>query len=225
MALSLGGCHDAATVRYDIPSTRNAQVDAGRSQLAATDAEGDPTHDRTDDAVLTGKPTQAADAGGGAAIANDAGNAGDVEAGLDAGTDDVCVEREPLVPADDGCHSLDGLVLENPRIVDDSGDGVLSPGEHATLVVTWRETKGIGASWYPGVRFTSTSRSVVVGADDQRYAALACHAEDLHTELSIVPDAALHTRIDVTAQVIMIGRECPLGASLAITFSVGGPLP
>ena len=102
-----------------------------------------------------------------ASFAHDAGEAQPIEDLQDAAV--PCIVQ-PTKHSD--CHQLDSLRLENPRVADDDGDGVLSPGDSATISITWRETMGLAASNYPGVVFSTTSPGVTAGDDDWRYAAL-----------------------------------------------------
>lgn len=116
-------------------------------------------------------------------------------------------------------------VLEQPVVTDADGDGVVSPGEDATVHVSWRETLGTGINAYPGVKFSSTNDGMSVIGDDFRYAALPCHTDRFSTRVSVSPDTPVHTRVTVTARVATLGDECPTGDSLDIVFSVGDPLP
>lgn len=112
-------------------------------------------------------------------------------------------------------------------LVDDSGDGVLSPGESATLTVTMRETAGVGANLYPGVLFSSSSDAgIAADGSNYLYAMLPCSTFPLPTRITVSVDVPLHTKFVVRAKIgALTGSPCAIGDVLDIPVSVGDPLP
>jgi hypothetical protein len=126
----------------------------------------------------------------------------------------------------DDCSQLDNLVLTVPRLSDDSGNGILSPGEGATIRLSLREINGIGANWYPGVHFSTPSDAgVVIDGSIDYYAALACDSLPIEGRVVLPADIPLRTVVVVRAQITMLNAECPLAFSRDILISVGDPLP
>ena len=118
------------------------------------------------------------------------------------------------------CADLDVLTVSDPVILDQSGDGKLSPGEDASLRVNLNEVAGVGFLWYPGVKFASDDANVSIKDNDWNYAILACTSLEIlatiHVALSAKPGSIVH----FTAQAAMISTDCPHAPALVIPVMI-----
>jgi hypothetical protein len=117
------------------------------------------------------------------------------------------------------CADLDRIVLVDPVIAADSdGDGLVEPGETATITVTMRDISGYGFNWYPGVIFTSDSPSVGVSADTWYYAILPCGELAATATVKVDPAMVPGKTALIRASVNMLNGDC------TDTFTVEIPL-
>lgn len=124
----------------------------------------------------------------------------------------VCVPKDPPTDFEQPtCADLSGLTVatETPAFVDDSGDGVVSPGEGATLSIALVETAGTGFSYYPGVVLESSNPDVKVSDGNWFYAIGACQVETMPTHIDVGANVAPGTVVQITARVGMISGPCP----------------
>jgi len=138
----------------------------------------------------------------------------------------VPLENSPSFKNND-CHQLDTLVLENPKVIDANGDGIVSPGETLTITMDWRETKGITANNYPQATiFLEDAAHTGIGGYSA-YAVLACQTL-LATGTMVVPqDAPLGTVYKVKGQSTLLSSAvtCTDAPSLEFSFAVGARIP
>jgi hypothetical protein len=118
------------------------------------------------------------------------------------------------------CADLDVLAVSDPVIVDQSGDGKLSPGEGASLSVTLNEVAGIGLSWYPGVKFVSDDADVTIKETDWYYAIAACKSYEVLATIQVAPNAKPGSIVRLTAQAAMINVDCPRAPALVIPVMI-----
>jgi hypothetical protein len=215
LALAAAGCSQAQSVGEPDPAPFERDGGAVLDDPAAPSPTlPDPTPDPTA-ADAASSPSPTSDAGPRPSLTPEADDAGTA----------TCVVRDLPARDPEDCHQLDTLVVEHPVLTDDSGDGVLSPGEGADLAVTWRETEGLTVSWYPGVVFSTDTPNVTLSETDWRYAVLGCHVEVMHTRVGLPADVASHARIVVRAQVAMVNVDCPSAFTLEIPIVVGEVFP
>jgi hypothetical protein len=109
----------------------------------------------------------------------------------------------------DMCAGLSVLAIARPTIVDDSGDGTISPGEGASLLVSVQEIAGKGFAWYPGVTFTADRPDVEVMFDDWRYAILPCTEESFSAVAKFSASIPRGTPVHFVARLASLNRDCP----------------
>ncbi len=164
---------------------------------------------------------------GGFAGGETGGSAGG-EMGGSAGTTSDAGSAVTCIPSAGGsggfvqptCDDLSNLAVTDPQVVDDSGDGVVSAGEDATIHVVMRELGGEDFMFYPGVLFEADHASVDIGAEDWRYGIFACGADELTTHAHFGQDIAPGTVIQITARVAMLNSDCPDAPSVTIEVPV-----
>jgi hypothetical protein len=114
------------------------------------------------------------------------------------------------------CADLDGMAVSDPKLVDDSGDGKLSPGEGAVLHVKLRETAGKGFFAYPGVAVTADVPGVTTSMPDWFYGILACQVDDTSAQITVASSVAKGTTVHLKAQVAMLGKSCPGAPAIVV---------
>ena len=156
-------------------------------------------------------------AGGAAASASSSGGVGG------AGGATPCVPQ----PKDPGagfteptCADLAVIIVSDPVVKDDSGDGKVSPGEGVTVHVRLSEIAGKGFNAYPGVTFTSELATVSDPGSAQLYAILACQVDELVTHLVMPAGVAKGTVVNVKAQVSMLSTACPDAYAITIPITI-----
>jgi hypothetical protein len=118
------------------------------------------------------------------------------------------------------CADLAVMKVSDPVVIDDSGDGKVSPGEGAVIHVNLSEIAGKGFSYYPGVTFTSDLAMVPDPGAGQLYAILACQVDDLAAHIVVPSSVAKGTVVHVKAQVSMLGATCTSGDSVTLSIKV-----
>lgn len=119
------------------------------------------------------------------------------------------------------CEELDRIVLVDPVIAGDTdGDGLVEPGESATITVTMKDISGYGFNWYPGVVFSSSSQSVAVNADTWYYAILPCGEQPATATIKVDPAMTPGKTAIIRASVNMLNGECTDTYTLEIPINV-----
>jgi hypothetical protein len=133
-----------------------------------------------------------------------------------------CVPQEDVSwpPLEAACEHLWVLDVSNPIVIDQNGDGVVSPGETAEIRVELSEVAGYGWNMYPGVDFTSDHPGVSVKWYDWYYAIFACQTHPAGANVVVAKDVAPGTQVTITARVAMLGAECPLARSIQIPLTI-----
>jgi hypothetical protein len=152
--------------------------------------------------------------GGGGSAGNGGGSAGS-----DPGE---CVPQDAVMwpPLDAQCEHLWVLGVSNPKLIDQSGDGVVSPGESVQIHVDLNEIGGLGFNMYPGVEFTSDHPGVSVSHNDWYYAIFACQTHPTSATAVISSDVPAGTQVTVTARAAMLNEVCPDAHSIKITLTI-----
>ena len=134
----------------------------------------------------------------------------------------MCVPQDPPPsPEQPTCQDLDRLVLANPSISDDTdGDGLIEPGETASVTVVMQDTSGLGFNWYPGVEFATKNPMVGVQADTWYYAILPCGEMPATATIKVAPDTAPGTIVTIRAQIAMLNQKCPDAFTIEIPVKV-----
>ena len=151
---------------------------------------------------------------GGASTGGSAGQAGAGGA--------TCV---PQTPGSGGfveytCDDLAVMNVTDPAVEDDSGDGIVSAGEGATIYASLNEIAGIGFGMYPGVYFTSTDAGVTVKENDWYYAIMACQSYPVSAHADFAASIPPGTEVTIYARVGMINEACLDAYSIAIPIVV-----
>lgn len=156
---------------------------------------------------------------GGGSSSSSASTAG---AGGSAGTDPPLCVVDTKIPGATmpTCADLAPLSLEAPKVVDDSGDGIVTAGEGATITLTIRENSGIPFNWYPGILFTTDNGAAAIDQDAWLYAIAGCQATELSAHISFSNDITKGTIVNVKAMVGMLNAECLDTASVLIPIEV-----
>jgi hypothetical protein len=97
------------------------------------------------------------------------------------------------------CEDLWVLDVSNPTVSDQSGDGVISPGETLDVRVDLNEIAGYGWNMYPGVDFKSDQPGVSVKWNDWYYAIAAC--ERIAGATAVISTTFHGTQVTITARV------------------------
>ena len=151
--------------------------------------------------------------GGGAGGILDSGRP-DVEAGAACTVQDAGVD----CPSN-RCSLLSGIVVSNPAVFDDRTDGLVSPGEGATLSVLFTETAGRNVSCQSlAVVFTPNRPDVVISYDGLPHFLSACRGLEMQAHATFGTAIPPGTTIYITARAALAGLSCTNGSS--ITFSV-----
>lgn len=132
----------------------------------------------------------------------------------------VINDQDPQ-PTQPTCADLDRLILVDPVISDDTdGDGLIEPGESATITVTMKEISGLGFNWYPGVIFTSSDSAVGAKEDTWFYAMLPCGEMPVTGTIKVDANVAPGKTAVVRASVNMINGDCTDTFTLEIPVKV-----
>jgi hypothetical protein len=145
------------------------------------------------------------------------GGAGGVPSGGTAGA--PCVPRD-IVYYPDTCADLSRLRVADPSIVDDGGDGIVSPGEGFTVEVWLEDVSGYGYFMYPYVAFMGQS-GLFVGDPQYFYAVPQCDAMPASTHVDVSPYLNPGMTLYLTAQVAALNTECPDAPSISIAVVLG----
>jgi hypothetical protein len=116
------------------------------------------------------------------------------------------------------CVDLGALTVSDPYIVENDGDGVISPGESVVIKVTLHENSGDDMMYYPGVEFTTDNPLATASNNGWLYGIFACSTSEVSSGLLIDPAMPPGTVINVTAHVAMLSSECE--GTNSITFQV-----
>jgi hypothetical protein len=175
----------------------------GKSFADAGDERRDPLEDLLDGESPTTTPDD-----GASPTAPGAGGAGAAA---------ECVRREDpdanSEPWREACESL-AMVVSDFELVDESGDGRLSPGESAGLSVMLRETSGYDYYRYPGVEFSADDPRVTFGpygSGSYLYGMHGCDSGRMSVTVSFGADLMPGTAVVLTAQPAALHQAC--GAS------------
>jgi hypothetical protein len=118
------------------------------------------------------------------------------------------------------CADLDRLVITDPVVLDESGDGAVTPGEKVTIQAKLVDVSGLGFNWYPAVRFETAAPTVTVTSDAQFYAIGACQELDVQAFASIDPATPKGTLVEIVARVAMLNADCPDAFSIEVPIEV-----
>jgi len=138
------------------------------------------------------------------------------------GTEVVCVPKDQdPTPGEPTCKDLDRIVLVDPVIAGDTdGDGLVEPGETATITVTMKDISGYGFNWYPGVLFASPSQTVEVSADSWYYAILPCGEQPATATVVVDPDVTPGKTVMIRASVNMLNAECMYASTIEVPVNI-----
>lgn len=106
------------------------------------------------------------------------------------------------------CVDLDGLTVSDPYVVENDGDGVISPGESLVIKIALNETSGDDMMYYPGVVFTTDNPLAKASNEGWLYGIFACTSYEVSSGFTIDPAMPSGTVINVTAHVAMLNSEC-----------------
>lgn len=150
------------------------------------------------------------------------GSSGTGSSSTTGGMTTVCVPVEdPPISSNPTCKELERLILVNPIIEGDSdGDGLVEPGETATLTVTMQDVSGLGFNWYPGVVFDSGDPAVSVQADTWFFAVLPCGEQPATATIKVSPDMKPGQTISLRARVDMMNGNCAGTSALEIPLKI-----
>lgn len=126
-------------------------------------------------------------------------------------------QQPPSTPAT--CADLDRLRIADPQIVDDSGDGIVSPGEGITIDVAIEDISGYGFNDYPYVAWSATGASFE--ASQVFFAVLQCGAMPTSDHALMSATLTPGQTVIVTARVAGLSLDCPAAPSLAIPIVIG----
>jgi len=162
--------------------------------------------------------------GGGTSVggASGSGGSGGGSAGSGGSGGGECVPKGDGWNSDPnpGCDDLDVLAIESPTLVDDGGDGSVSPGEGFSLKVVLREVAGVGFGMYPGVKFESDQPGVSVQENDWYYGIFACASYDASAKGQVDASVKPGTVVTLTARAAMLNTDCPGAPALKIQLTV-----
>lgn len=134
----------------------------------------------------------------------------------------LCVEQptdwDNLPPQN--CETLTSLIVANPALTDDSGDGSVSPGETATLAVDLVETSGYGMFSYPLIHFTTDNPAVTASNEAMLYGIGGCGVFTLNTLITVSASIPKGTKINVYAQVGALNLDCPDAFTLTVPVQI-----
>jgi hypothetical protein len=133
----------------------------------------------------------------------------------------ACVpEEDPPPQVEWTCEDLVVLTVSDPVVVDESGDGSVSPGENVVIQTKLNEVAGIGFSMYPGVYFESDNPEVTVNYVDWYYAIAGCQTLDANATASFGASLAPGTMVTITARVGMLNTDCPDAYAIEIPIQI-----
>jgi hypothetical protein len=150
------------------------------------------------------------------------GSSGTGSSSTTGGMTTACVPVEdPPISPNPTCKELERLILDNPILEGDSdGDGLVEPGETATLTVTMKDVSGLGFNWYPGVVFESGDPAVGVQADTWFFAVLPCGEQPATATIKVSPDVKKGQTISLRARVDMMNGNCAGTSALDIPLKI-----
>lgn len=168
---------------------------------------------------------------GGHVVAEDGGSGGsgtDNAGGGGAGGAAATTTTECVVQSTDPnggwveptCDTLSAMIVSNPSIQDDSGDGKVSPGETAIVTVDLHETTGVGFYSYPNVIFSSDVAGVTVTNEAMLYGIGPCDTYPMATLVTVGAGVPKGTVVHIGAQVAMLSLECPDAFAITVPLQV-----
>lgn len=130
------------------------------------------------------------------------------------------VDPKMMEVTNPSCADLSAFTLADPKVEDDSGDGLVSAGEGATISVVIRENSGKGFMAYPGAKFSTDHGGASIAPDTWLFGIAGCETAVLSAYATFSNDITKGTVVNVTAKVAMLNGDCPDTSSLVIPIEV-----